>query len=98
MAYLDLLGWLFSLGFTLLIIGGVVGVLLFNHYSNQLPDYTTARQIRSADHYAPLSAEDGKLLVEYAAEKRVFVPVAAIPKLVQQWGVHFRRGQKFLRA
>ncbi|MDE3038515.1 MAG: penicillin-binding protein 1A [Pseudomonadota bacterium] len=80
---IGLLGWLFSLGFTLLIIGCVAGVLLFNHFSKDLPDYTHLA------HYDPptvtrLYAADGKLLAEYAEEKRVFVPLSAIPRRVRQ--------------
>lgn len=80
---IGLFGWLFSLGFTLLIIGGVVGVLLFSHYSKDLPDYT---QLANYDPptITRLYAADGKLLAEYATEKRVFVPLSAIPKRVQQ--------------
>jgi penicillin-binding protein 1A len=82
-AIINLFGWLFSLGFTLAIIGIVVGVLLFQHYSNQLPDYT------QLEHYDPptitrLYAADGKLLAEYATEKRIFVPLSAIPVRVRQ--------------
>jgi len=80
---LGLFGWLFSLGFTLLIIGGVVGLLLFNHYSKDLPDYT---QLANYDPptITRLYAGDGRLLAEYATEKRVFVPLTAIPKRVIQ--------------
>jgi penicillin-binding protein 1A len=76
-------GWLFSLGFTLLIIGSIVGLLLFNHYSKGLPDYS------ALEKYDPptvtrLYAADGRLLAEYATEKRVFVPLKAVPKRVVQ--------------
>ena len=51
---------------------------LFYHYGRDLPDY---RQL--ADYEPPtvtrLHAGDGRLLVEYATEKRVYVPVKAIP-------------------
>ncbi|MDE3061117.1 MAG: penicillin-binding protein 1A, partial [Pseudomonadota bacterium] len=82
-AFIGLFGWLFSLGFTLVIIGSVSAFLLFMHYSKDLPDYSTL------SHYDPptltrLYAADGKFLAEYAAEKRVFVPLSAIPKRVQQ--------------
>ena len=78
---LGIFGWLFSLGFTLLIIGGSAGFLLFSHYSKDLPDYT---QLAKYDPptITRLYAGDGRLLAEYATEKRVFVPLAAIPKLV----------------
>lgn len=50
-------------------------------YNRDLPDYSQLSQ------YAPatvtrLYAGDGKLLAEYAKEKRIFVPISAIPKKV----------------
>ncbi|NBO19336.1 MAG: penicillin-binding protein, partial [Proteobacteria bacterium] len=80
-ALIHIFGWLFSLGFTLLLIGGAAGVLVFNYYSKDLPDYS------QLEKYDPptvtrLYAGDGRLLAEYATEKRVFVPLAAIPKRV----------------
>lgn len=82
-ALISIMGWLFSLGFTLLLIGGAAGVLVFNYYSKDLPDYS------QLEKYDPptitrLYAGDGRLLAEYATEKRVFVPLAAIPKRVIQ--------------
>ena len=78
---IGMLGWLFSLGFTLLVIGGSAGFLLFNHYSKDLPDYS---QLAKYDPptITRLYAADGRLLAEYATEKRVFVPLSAIPKRV----------------
>ena len=78
---IGLLGWLFSLGFTLLIIGVAVGFLMFNHYSKDLPDYSQLAKYDPAT-ITRLYAGDGKLLAEYASEKRVFVPLEAIPKQV----------------
>ncbi len=62
-------------------IGTVAG--LFWHFSHGLPDHKTL-----ADYQPPivsrLYASDGRLLAEFAKEKRVFVPAAAIPKRVKQ--------------
>ncbi len=62
-----------------------VGVLvfLFYRYSEDLPDYT------QLEHYEPpittrIYAGDGRLFAEYAIEKRVFVPIQAIPKEIIQ--------------
>ncbi|PCJ58523.1 MAG: penicillin-binding protein [Rhodospirillaceae bacterium] len=61
---------------------GVMGVLgVFFYFGRGLPDYQ-----QLAD-YEPLAvtrfhAGDGRLLAEYAVEKRVFVPMTAIPKRV----------------
>lgn len=67
----------------LIAIGGLVAVfLIIQHYSQGLPDHRTL-----AD-YQPkvvtrLHAGDGELLAEFSTEKRIFVPVASIPKLVK---------------
>jgi len=76
-----LLGWMFSLSFTLLIIGAAVGFFIFQHYDKDLPDYSQLEKYDPAT-ITRLYAGDGKLLAEYAAEKRIFVPLPAIPKQV----------------
>ncbi len=70
-------------GLVTLVLAGVVGAfLVYRHYSEGLPDY---RQL--ADYDPPtvtrVLAGDGRLLAEYATEKRVFVPIGAIPQLVK---------------
>lgn len=77
----NLLGWLFSLGFTLIILGGMCGFLLFKHYSADLPDYSQLSEYEPPN-VSRLYTSDGKLLAEYATQKRVFVPLKAIPRLV----------------
>lgn len=64
-----------------LIVGilGVAGVLYaFYHFGRGLPEYA-----QLADYEPPtvtrVHAGDGRLLAEYAIEKRVYVPVSAIP-------------------
>ncbi len=59
-------------------------VLIFSsfiYFSSGLPDYN-----KLADYQPPISSrvysKDGKLLAEYAIEKRIFVPIDAIPKTV----------------
>ena len=56
---------------------------MFAHYGRDLPDYT---QLKT---YEPpivtrIYAGDGRLLAEYAREKRVFVPIEVIPDLVKK--------------
>jgi penicillin-binding protein 1A len=74
--------WIFSLGF-LAAIGAIgAGAFLFAQYGRDLPDYT---QLKT---YEPpivtrIYAGDGRLLAEYAREKRVFVPIEVIPDLVK---------------
>ena len=59
--------------------GGLLAVLW--HYSVGLPDYQ-----QLADYQPPtmtrVHAGDGRLLAEYAIERRVFVPIGAMPQLV----------------
>ncbi len=65
----------------LALLGGAGVLFIFYHYGRDLPDY---RQL--ADYEPPtvtrLHAGDGRLLAEYATEKRVYVPVQAIPRRV----------------
>ncbi|MDX9859876.1 MAG: penicillin-binding protein 1A [Rhodospirillales bacterium] len=68
----------------LLILGlaGVGGALfIFHEFGRGLPDY---RQL--ADYEPPVMtrvyAGDGRLMAEYAIERRVFVPIRAMPKRV----------------
>jgi len=66
----------------ILAIAGAGGVLyVFYHYGQGLPEYS-----QLADYEPPtvtrVHAGDGSLLAEYATEKRVFVPISAIPRRV----------------
>ena len=59
---------------------GFVGITLW-YFGRDLPDY------QQLAHYQPsimtrVHAGDGRLLAEYASERRVFVPIQAIPKPV----------------
>src|SRR5947209_16067211 len=67
-----------SLGF-LVAVGAVAGLLY--HYSKDLPDYSQLQ-----DYEPPVMtrvhAADGELLAEYAKERRLYLPMQAIPKLV----------------
>ncbi len=63
-------------------IAGAGGVLyIFHNYGRDLPEY---RQL--ADYEPPVMTRvhggDGRLLVEYAKEKRVFVPIKVMPRRV----------------
>jgi penicillin-binding protein 1A len=63
------------------IAGGVFAGLTIWHFGRDLPDY------QQLEHYEPpiatrVQAGDGRLLAEYATERRVFVPIGAIPKRV----------------
>jgi penicillin-binding protein 1A len=59
---------------------GLVGITIW-YFGRDLPDY------QQLAHYQPpittrVQAGDGRLLAEYATERRVFVPIEAIPKRV----------------
>jgi len=78
---------LLTVGFIGLVVLAAVGAgglfYLVQRYGQDLPDY---RQL--ADYQPPtvtrVYAGDGRLMEEYAQEKRVFVPVDAMPKRVIQ--------------
>ena len=74
---------LFSLGMLGLIAGLILIVGVINHYGSDLPDY---EQLKT---YEPpivtrLYAGDGRLMAEFAQEKRVYMPIETIPDLVKQ--------------
>ncbi len=63
------------------IAGGVFAGVTIWYFGRDLPDY------QQLAYYQPpittrVHAGDGRLLAEYATERRVFVPIAAIPKRV----------------
>ncbi|WP_395709778.1 penicillin-binding protein 1A [Reyranella sp.] len=63
------------------IVGAGIVAGLFWHFSHGLPDHKQLADYQPAT-VSRLYASDGRLLAEYAREKRVFVPVAAMPKRV----------------
>ncbi len=78
---LRFLGFLFAAGTILFLVGiaAVAGVLW--HFSQDLPDYSQLQ------NYEPpvmtrVHAADGSLLAEYANERRLYLPIQAVPKLV----------------
>lgn len=78
---------LFKFLFLLLLVGGMVGSVaaygLYRQISEDLPDYRWL-----ADYNPPqmsrIYAADSRLTAELATERRVFVPIEAIPQRVQQ--------------
>src|SRR5258708_2292631 len=75
------LGFLFAAGsFVFLVAVAAVAGLLY-HFSKDLPDYSQLQ-----DYEPPVitrvHAADGELLAEYAKERRLYIPIQAVPKLV----------------
>jgi penicillin-binding protein 1A len=78
---LRLLGLLFAIGTVVFLVGVAGGAGLIWHFSQDLPDYSQLQ------NYEPpvmtrVHAADGSLLAEYARERRLYLPIQAVPKLV----------------
>ncbi len=73
---------LFSLGFIGAIAAVGVVALALSHYGRDLPDYTQLKKYEPSI-VTRIYAGDGRLLAEYAQEKRVFVPIGAVPDQVK---------------
>jgi penicillin-binding protein 1A len=74
-------GLLFAAG-TIIFIVAVAAVAGFLwHYSKSLPDYSQLQDYEPAV-MTRVHASDGSLLAEYARERRLYIPIQAVPKLV----------------
>jgi penicillin-binding protein 1A len=75
-------GLLFATGTILFLVGVAAVAGLLWHYSRDLPDYSQLK-----DYEPPVMtrvhAADGSLLAEYAKERRLYIPIQAVPKLVK---------------
>lgn len=76
-----LFGWLLSSALLCGIVGIVAVMMVVQHYSADLPDINQLR------NYGPptvsrVHAGDGRLMAEFASEKRIFVPIERIPQRV----------------
>ena len=74
-------GFLFAAG-TIVFLVGVAGVAgLIWHFSKDLPDYSQLQ-----DYEPPVMtrvhAGDGSLVAEYATQRRLYLPIQAVPKMV----------------
>ena len=78
---LKILGALFSVLCVIVLIAGVGLLYGYYHYARDLPDY---RQLAKYDPptVTRVHAGDGRLLAEFSLEKRVYVPIQAIPQRV----------------
>jgi penicillin-binding protein 1A len=74
---------LFSLGMMAAVIGVIIIIYAISYFSQDLPDYTALK-----DYEPPVVtrvyAGNGRLMAEFAQEKRVFIPIEEIPDMVKQ--------------
>jgi penicillin-binding protein 1A len=74
-------GFLFAAGTILFVVGVAAAAGLLWHFSKDLPDYSQLQ-----DYEPPVTtrvhAADGSLVAEYARERRLYIPIQAVPKLV----------------
>ncbi|WP_309946038.1 penicillin-binding protein 1A [Tardiphaga robiniae] len=75
------MGFLFAAGTVVFLVGVAAAAGLIWHYSKDLPDYSQLQ-----DYEPPVMtrvhAADGALLGEYSKERRLYLPIQAVPKLV----------------
>jgi penicillin-binding protein 1A len=81
LTFVRLVRFLFVCAVLVAITGGVFAGVTIWYFGRDLPDYQAL-----AKYEPPITtrvhAGDGRLLAEYATERRVFVPIGAIPKRV----------------
>src|SRR5512146_405445 len=74
-------GFLFAAGTILFVVGVAAAAGLLWHFSKDLPDYSQLQ-----DYEPPVMtrvhAADGSLVAEYARERRLYIPIQAVPKMV----------------
>src|SRR5262249_3714201 len=78
---MKLLKYLLLLGMLVGLLGAGFVALAVWHFSRDLPEYQQLASYQPAI-VSRVYAGDGRLLGEYAAERRVFVPIQAMPPLV----------------
>ena len=74
-------GFLFAAGTIVFLVGVGAAAGLLWHFSKDLPDYSQLQ-----DYEPPVMtrvhAGDGSLVAEYANERRLYIPIQAVPKMV----------------
>jgi penicillin-binding protein 1A len=75
-------GFLFTVGTIVFVVGIAATAGLLWHFSKDLPDYTQLQNYEEPHVMTRVHAADGSLLAEYAKERRLYLPIQAIPKLV----------------
>ena len=74
-------GFLFAAGTIVFLVGVGAAAGLLWHFSKDLPDYSQLQ-----DYEPPVMtrvhASDGRLVAEYATQRRLYIPIQAVPKMV----------------
>src|ERR1043165_885264 len=74
-------GFVFAVGTIVFLVGVGAAAGLLWHFSKDLPDYSQLQ-----DYEPPVMtrvhASDGSLLAEYSKERRLYLPIKAVPKIV----------------
>jgi len=74
-------GFLFAAGTIVFLVGVGAAAGLLWHFSKDLPDYSQLQ-----DYEPPVMtrvhAGDGALVAEYATQRRLYIPIQAVPKMV----------------
>src|SRR3977135_3297600 len=78
---LRFMGFLFTAGTIVFLVGVAAVAGLLWHFSKELPEYAQLQDYEPAV-MTRVHASDGSLLAEYARERRLYIPVQAVPKLV----------------
>src|SRR3954465_14053580 len=79
--FLRFFGFLFAAGTILFVVGIAAAAGLLWHFSKDLQDYSQLQ-----DYEPPVMtrvhAGDGSLVAEYANQRRLYIPIQAVPKMV----------------
>src|SRR5258708_26981759 len=75
------IGFLFAAGTVVFLVGVAAVAGMIWHFSKDLPEYS---QLQDYDPpvMTRIHASDGSLMCEYAKERRLYLPIQAVPKLV----------------
>src|SRR5262245_21281365 len=74
-------GFMFAAGTIVFLVGIAAAATLMWHFSKDLPDYSQLQ------NYEPpvmtrVHASNGSLVAEYANQRRLYIPIQAVPKMV----------------
>src|SRR5947199_7703615 len=78
---LRFLGWVFAGGTIMFFVGVTSVAAMLWHFSKDLPDYSQLQDYEPAV-MTRVHASDGALLAEYSKERRLYLPIQAVPKMV----------------